>query len=159
MVEEQIVLLKEMGHRMEDYNRTKQDHAHSKQDKTIDHNSKWGSDQKYKPRDKKEFRKDKGKKVDWKERTVELKGIPADILKERRELDDCQKCGKTGHKWFECWTKELVTRRTSSGKASQLKNNVKIAALGEELTTLERIMEIDSESDYELLLEKREVLA
>ena len=87
MVEEQIVLLKEMGHRMEDYNRTKQDHA--KLDKTIDYNPKWGSDQKYKPRDKKEFRKDKEKKTDWKKRTVELKEIPEDILKERREVDDC----------------------------------------------------------------------
>ena len=82
-----------------------------------------------------------------------MKGIPEDILKERKEADDCQKCGKTGHKWFECWTKELVTRRTSSGKASQSKKDVKIAALGEESTTLGRIMEIDSESDYKLLLE------
>ena len=101
---------------MEDYKRTKQDHA--KPDKPMDRNLKRGSDQKYKPRDKKEFRKDKGKKADWKERTIELKGIPEDILKERREADDCQKCSKTGHKWFECWTKELVTRRTSSRKAS-----------------------------------------
>ena len=80
-----------------------------------------------------------------------MKGIPEDIWKERREADDCQKFGKTGHKWFECWTKEPVTRRTSSGKAT--KKDVKIVALGEESTTLERIMEIDSESDYELLLE------
>ena len=82
-----------------------------------------------------------------------MKGIPKDILKERREADDCQKCGKTGHKWFEYWTKEPVTRRTSCGKASQSKKDVKIAVLGEESTTSERIMEIDSESDYELLLE------
>ena len=82
-----------------------------------------------------------------------MKGILEDILKERREVDDCQKCGKIGQKWFECWTKKPVTRRTCSGKASQSKKDVKIAALGEESTTLERIMEIDSESDYELLLE------
>ena len=89
--------------------------------------------------------------MDWKQRTVELKGILENILKEKREVDDCQKCGKTRHKGFECWTKEPVTRRTSSGKAS--KKDVKIVALGKESTTLERIMEIDSESDYELLLE------
>ena len=65
----------------------------------MDCNPKRGSDQKYKPQDKKEFRKDiEGKKADWKERTIELKGIPEDILKERREVDDCQKCSKTGHK-------------------------------------------------------------
>ena len=136
---------------MEDYNRTKQDHI--KPDKTMDCNPKQGSDQKYKPRDKKEFRKDKGKKADWKERNVELKRIPKDILKERREAGDCQICGKTGHKWFECWTKEPVIRKTSSGKASQSKKDVKIVALGEESTTSERIMEIDSESDHELLLD------
>ena len=98
--EEQIILLREVRHWMEDYNRTKQDHA--KPDKNMDRNPKWGSDQKYKLRDKKEFRKDKGKKADWKERTVELKGILEDILKERREADDCQKFGKTRHKWFQC---------------------------------------------------------
>ena len=149
MVEEQIVLLREMGHPMEAYNRTKQDHA--KLDETIDRNPKWGSDQKYKPRDKKEFRKDKGKKADCKERTVELKGIPENILKEREE-DDCQKCSKSGYKWFEYCIKEPVTKRTStSGKVSQSKKDVKIAVLGEESTTLERIIEIDSESDYKLL--------
>ena len=114
-VEEQIVLLREMGHRMEYYNRTKQDYAQNKEDKTMDCNPKWRSDQKYQPRDKKEFQKDKGKKADWKETTVELKGIPEHILKERREADDCQKCDKIGHKWFECWTKEPVTRSTSGG--------------------------------------------
>ena len=82
-----------------------------------------------------------------------MKGIPEDILKERREADDCQTCGNIGHKWFECWTKEPVTRRTSSGKVSLSKKDVKIAVVGEESTTSERIMEIDSESDYELLLE------
>ena len=61
-MEEQIVLLRQMGHRMEDYNRTKQDYA--KLDKTMDCNPKRGSDQKYKLQDKKEFRKDKGKKAD-----------------------------------------------------------------------------------------------
>ena len=46
-VEEQIVLLREIGHRMEDYNRTKQEYA--KPDKPMDCNPKRGSDQKYKP--------------------------------------------------------------------------------------------------------------
>ena len=91
-MEEQIVLLREMGHRMEDYNMTKQEHA--KPDKPMNRNPKWGSDQKYKPWDKKEFQKDKGKKADWKERTVELKGIPEDIMKERREADDCKNVAK-----------------------------------------------------------------
>ena len=82
-----------------------------------------------------------------------MKGILEDILKERRQVVNCQKCGKIGHKWFECWTKKPVTRRTSSGKGSQSKKDVKIAAVGEESTTSERIIEIDFESDYELLLE------
>ena len=56
------------------------------------------------------------------------------------------------NKWFDCQTKELVTRRTSE-KALQLKKDVKVVALAEKSTTLERIMEIDSESEYELLLD------
>ena len=79
-----------------------------------------------------------------------MKGSPKDILKERMKADDCPKYGKTVHKWFKCCTKEPVTTRTSSGKASQSKKDVKIAALGEESTTSEKIMEIDSESDNEL---------
>ena len=88
-----------------------------------------------------------------------MKGIPEDILKERREANDCQKCGKSIHKWFECWIKEPVTKGTSTiGNTLQSKKDVKIAALRDESTISERIMEIDSESDYELLLKKREVL-
>ena len=40
--EEQIVLLREMGHQIEDYNRTKEDYA--KPDKPMDRNPKRGSD-------------------------------------------------------------------------------------------------------------------
>ena len=54
MVEEQIVLLRDMRHQMEDYNGTKQDHV--KPDKSIDRNLKRGSNQKYKPQYKEEFR-------------------------------------------------------------------------------------------------------
>ena len=97
-MEEQIVLSREMKHQIEDYNRTKQDHAQNKLDQTMDYNLKWRSNQKYKLRDKKELRKNKDKKVDWRERTVELIEIPEEILKERREVDDCQQCGKLGHK-------------------------------------------------------------
>ena len=83
-----------------------------------------------------------------------MKGILQDILKETIEADDCQKCDKTGYKWFEYWTKEPVTRRAStSGKVSQSKKDIKIVALEEESTILEKIIEIDSESDYKLLLE------
>ena len=41
-MEEQIVLLREIGHWIEDYNRTKQEHA--KLDKPMDNNPKRGSD-------------------------------------------------------------------------------------------------------------------
>ena len=152
MVDEQIALLREMGHRIEDYNRTKQQGESTQKYKTsMDRNPKRGSEQKYKPRGKKEFRKDKGKKIEWKERMVELKEIPEEVLKERKEADDCQKCGKHGYKWFECWIKEPVTKKFTSKVFN--KKDVKIAALGEDSRTTERIMNVDSESEYELLLE------
>ena len=37
---------------------------------------------------------------DWKDRDEHLKGIPKDLLKERRKADKCQKYGKGNHKWF-----------------------------------------------------------
>ena len=105
-VERQIAFLREMGHLMEDYDRTKnQDHNGSKNknynkrngennhkrdnnhhtnDKSGDR--KTGDQNQQKERTNVNDKKRKhGKSSDWKERDVELKGIPDDILKERQQ--------------------------------------------------------------------------
>jgi hypothetical protein len=59
----------------------------------------------------------KGKKRDggWKDKSVELKGIPKKLLDERGDVNNCLKCGKDNHKWFECWSKEPVTTKVAAG--------------------------------------------
>jgi hypothetical protein len=59
----------------------------------------------------------KGKKRDggWKDKSVELKGIPKKLLDERGDANKCLKCGKDNHKWFECWSKEPVTTKVAAG--------------------------------------------
>jgi len=64
-------------------------------------------------------------------------GIPTEILKERKKADFYLKCGKNAHKWYECWTKTLVTTRVArSNKKSKdskseksKKEEVKISAV------------------------------
>ena len=50
---------------------------------------------------------------DWDEH---LKGIPKDLLEERRKADKYQKCGKGNHKWFKCYAKALVISRVAASK-------------------------------------------
>jgi hypothetical protein len=59
----------------------------------------------------------KGKKGDggWKDKSVELKGIPKKLLDERGDANKCFKCGKDNHKWLECWSKEPVTTKVVAG--------------------------------------------
>jgi len=42
----------------------------------------------------------------WKEKAVELKGIPKALLDERGQGGKCLKCGKDRHNWYECWCKQ-----------------------------------------------------
>ena len=109
-------------------------------------------------------KKRKREKKDWKDKDVELVGIPTDILKERKKVDFCLKCGKNAHKWYECWTKTPITTRvTKSNKRNgdskpekAKKEEVKISAVrGHKLLDYseEKIIELakDTEGDYVLL--------
>jgi len=93
-----------------------------------------------------------------------LVGIPTDILEERKKADFCLKCGKNAYKWYEYWTKTLVTTRvTKSNKRNgdskpekAKKEEVKISAVrGRELPDYSegKIIELakDTEGDYVLL--------
>jgi len=95
---------------------------------------------------------------------VKLVGIPTEILQQSKKADFCLKCEKYAHKWYECWTKTLVTTKvTRSNKKSEdsksektKKEEVKILAVrglesGEYLKP--KIIELadDTERDYILL--------
>ena len=50
--------------------------------------------------------------TDRKDKSIELKGIPDDIIEERRKAELCLKCGKGPHRWFECYAKSPITNST-----------------------------------------------
>ena len=50
----------------------------------------------------------------FKDKDKELKGFPDSIRDERRKSSVCLKCGKGGHSWYNCYTKEPVTRSVSA---------------------------------------------
>lgn len=118
----QLQLLRDMGQRIEDYNRLSKRNS----------GATAGSSQKEEPSGKqgkppgqKEKGKGKGKKGkggppagkdNWKEKEVELKGVSKELRDARFKEDKCQKCGKGNHKWFECWAKEPVLGKVASSK-------------------------------------------
>ena len=98
-----------------------------------------------------------------KDRAVELKGIPVDIITERKKADMCLKCGEGPHKWFECYSKNPITTRMVPKKGvvpqvrdtsnKQKTEEVKISTVGMEDEYEGLIIELvtDNEGDYELL--------
>ena len=38
-----------------------------------------------------------------------MKGVPADVRKARHEGDQCVRCGKSGHMWFQCTNRIIVS--------------------------------------------------
>ena len=118
-VGEQLALLRDIGPSMQDAMKQsstwyklqggrghKPNHSHDKEK-----GSKGGEKGKSKG---KKGGQQKGKtqgSKDWKDRDEHLKGIPKDLLEERRKADKFQKCGKGNHKWFECYAKVPVVSR------------------------------------------------
>ena len=91
-----------------------------------------------------------------------MKGIPDNIIEERRKAELCLKCGKRPHRWFECYAKSPITNRTipKSGNKKRKKDDkkkddkdVKISTIGMVDEHGRRIMKLvtDSEGDYNLL--------
>ncbi|KAH0605825.1 uncharacterized protein H6S33_004282 [Morchella sextelata] len=131
---ERIAALRELGHTHERYQgmaakkappRTKKDPPAEK-----DRQPKW----------KREAASSSGpqKTPGPKDKAAELKGIPGDILEERRKAEVCLKCGKSRHKWTDCWSKEptvvrvaavrVQKRKRGNGKSSSQKK-AKVAAV------------------------------
>jgi hypothetical protein len=50
-----------------------------------------------------------------KQKEIELKGIPEEILEERKEKNCCLKCGKGYHRWYDCWVQEPVITSVLGG--------------------------------------------
>ena len=97
-----------------------------------------------------------------KDKSVKLKGIPLDILKERKKAEMCLKYGKGPHKWFECFSNQPVTTKTvskkkgipqvqdtSKDKKKDDKKNWRILLVGMEDEYGRRIIELVTDSDRE----------
>src|SRR5690606_28878025 len=151
-VEEQIQLLREIGHNLERYDQSRRlDKGKGKADDRPGPSSRKPEENKA---EKQKGKKDKKRKRDdekeWKDKSVKLAGIPADILKERMTAGSCQKCGKSNHMWYDCYSKEAVkTRVAGSKKTCKEGSNPQISAV--RATETERRIEELEDSDMEIL--------
>ena len=118
--------LRDFAHQIEDDDRYEKRHSSNRTTQNAE------SSNRKKRRDKKERRRSEGKEhaarssshkdnkpgkknsTGFKDKDKELKGIPETIRDERRKSSVCLKCGKGGHSWYNCYTKEPVTRSVSA---------------------------------------------
>ena len=101
--------------------------------------------------------------TDRKDWAVKLKGIPEDIITERKKADMCLKCEKVPHKWFERYAKNPVVTRIVPNKVgvpqvrdtfkNQKPEDMKISLIVKQDEFAGRIIKLvtNSEGDYELL--------
>jgi hypothetical protein len=173
-INDQIAMLREIGHRLEDWYRIR---GKKPQDEKK---QKSGGEQKQpdqktsgtgKSKQAKKAEKKKKPEVEWKDKKVELKGIPQNLLDERRDSKVCLKCGKGPHAWFECRHDKPVTVKVASAKATKKRKSdsedtgvtkkAKVASTAKENSAevaSGRIIELpdDVASDFELEIDQWE---
>ncbi|KAH8145234.1 uncharacterized protein LAJ45_10795 [Morchella importuna] len=114
---ERIVALRELGHIQERYQTVvaEKTPARSKKDPPAE--------KKRHPKRKREAASSSKpqKEASSKEKAVELKGIPGDILEERRKAEVCLKCGESRHKWTDCWSREPTVVRVAPVRVQKRK--------------------------------------
>jgi len=88
--------------------------------------------------------------TDWKDKSVELAGIPADILKDTMTASSCLKCGKSNHMWYDCYSKEAVKTKVLSFKRTR-KEEFNPQILADKATETERRIEELEDSDMKIL--------
>jgi hypothetical protein len=106
----QRALLLDMGHTAEDYERLKayrkekgrdrrdSDNNHRRPDSRPAHDKS----RKGKPSDRKNGELSKSARS----RDEAVKGISQETLSQRKKDGACLRCGRSGHRWSECWAKE-----------------------------------------------------
>lgn len=118
---EQLALLRDMGHAMEDVHRQNPKGHGSNGSKG---NQTQGQQSQGKGKDKakkgksaagsqKKSDKKPNTKPERKDKDEMLKGISKDLLDERFKDEVCQRCGKPNHRWYECWSKDPTTTRVT----------------------------------------------
>lgn len=110
-IREQLAMIRDIGHALEDHCRSIKPKGQGGENGSQSQSQGGrlqGKEEGAKGKGKEKELKDnqggqqKGGKTkksgEWKDRNEELRGIPKDILEERRKEDKCQKCGKGSHK-------------------------------------------------------------
>ena len=66
----------------------------------------------------------KGKgKADFKDQETELRGIPSATIEECKKASVCLKCGKRNRTWFNCFTRDPVTRSVAAASKKKRKRD------------------------------------
>ncbi|KAH0604948.1 uncharacterized protein H6S33_004930 [Morchella sextelata] len=156
---ERIAALRELGHTHERYQGLAAEKAPPRTKKDPPAEKDW------QPKRKREAARSSGpqKASRLKDKEVELKSIPRDILEERRKAE----CGNSRHRWTDCWSKEptvvrvaavrVQKRKRGNGKSNS-KKKAKVAAVVAEdpLVVLPEVTEDfvfqpEQDSDNEIL--------
>ncbi|KAH0613226.1 uncharacterized protein H6S33_009606 [Morchella sextelata] len=114
---ERIAALRELGHTHERYQGMAAEKAHPRTKKDPP------AQKDQQPKRKREAASSSGpqKTPGPKDKAVELKGIPGDILEERMKAEVCLKCGKSRHKWTDCWSKQPTVVRVAAVRVQKRK--------------------------------------
>lgn len=128
-VREQMALLRDMGHRLEDYYRSRKVEGSSSKPEGQSSSSGKKPSKKGKERSQKPPGKDKGKgkaTSEWKDAKEYLKGIPKDILDQRKKDEKCLRCGKGAHMWYDCHSKTPITSKVAGTKRKREDDSGKV---------------------------------
>jgi hypothetical protein len=164
----QFALLRDMGHTAEDHERLESRRKDKgREPATNSHRSghdkpRSGSD---KPRKgKASGQKDRGSSKPTPLRDEAIKGVRPEVAAQRKKDGVCLRCGKAGHRWSECWSKEphKEKRKESSDSGNSVAKKQKtsggaaaaVRADSEPASDSGRIMEIPDDerddSDFDL---------
>jgi hypothetical protein len=165
-VNAQMVLLRDMGHTAEDYEKLKARRKEKGRDRDrgdSDNNRRrpaHDKSRKGKPSDRKNGESSKSSRS----RDEAVKGISQETLSQRKKDGACLGCGRSGHRWSECWAKEpnrQKRKEISSESGSSASKRPKTSAVAAAQAARDesdgeagRIMEIPEEdredSDFDL---------
>ena len=120
LVGEQLALLRDMGHQLEDWYRTRKGQNKGNQPKKPQppQQNKGKPDGQPHPttnKPKGQRQERKGGNPDRQTREEALKGIPKNIVDDRTKDGVCLKCGKPNHRWSECWSKDPTVTKVVAG--------------------------------------------
>lgn len=158
---DQLAMLRDMGHQMEDHYRTRRSKGSGeKPSKTHEKKTEHKRQSTSGPSKPREKGKSSGS-GERKNKDVELKGIPQSLLDERKKDGNCLKCGKGRHMWYDCYTADPVTHKVAAGskrKGGPLADRIsypkraRVAGVkeAEAAPTPGRILQVATEEDSDL---------